>query len=630
MNILKGKKIWQGDVKAKDTYVDFKAEFNAERNKKVLLRISCDSNYTVYINGKIAGFAQCADYPHYRNYDEIDITSLCKANEPNVFEATVWHYGVDSQTYVNADAYLLFDIIQRGKTLLSSGKRVLSRINEKYENGLCKNITTQLGLSFRYDAAAESGEFKQSEVTGEGVAVKRERGICTMSARNAAALTKKVRGGYLVDLLRERVGFLILNFTSDVRQKITVSYGERLAPDGKPPRIIDDRDFSVEYVAKEGKNYYVNTFRRLAGRYIFVECEEDIKVKYIGLRAVDYPERTKRRKFDDKLLQKIYDVSSYTIKCCMHEHYEDCPWREQALYAMDSRNQMLCNYYMFKRSVYQRENLILMSKGLRPDGLLSLCFPAGKDYPIPFFSLAYVMQTYEYVKHTNDKSILEETGGTLDKIMSVFIEKIEDNRLIAELPAPYWNFYEWAEDSSNDRQIARKVGEESPKVYNVMLNCMFVYVAEMYNELRGANIDTSEMKEAIKNAFFVESENAFKMSSNNDKLSVLGNSLAILAGVGDEKTAERILRGDGMIPVTLSMNAFKYDALLLFGDKYKNDIIDDIKQKYGKMLSEGATTFWETELGGDDFGGAGSLCHGWSAIPVYYLATLVENTSSIK
>ena len=32
----------------------------------------------------------------------------------------------------------------------------------------------------------------------------------------------------------------------------------------------------------------------------------------------------------------------------------------------------------------------------------------------------------------------------------------------------------------------------------------------------------------------------------------------------------------------------------------------------------GATTFWETELGEKDFDNAGSLCHGWSALPIYY------------
>ena len=78
-----------------------------------------------------------------------------------------------------------------------------------------------------------------------------------------------------------------------------------------------------------------------------------------------------------------------------------------------------------------------------------------------------------------------------------------------------------------------------------------------------------------------------------------------------------------MIPVTLSMTAFVYDALLLFGDKYKNMILEDIKTRYSAMLAAGATTFWETEKGWEDFGGAGSLCHGWSAIPVYYLCRLL-------
>ena len=36
------------------------------------------------------------------------------------------------------------------------------------------------------------------------------------------------------------------------------------------------------------------------------------------------------------------------------------------------------------------------------------------------------------------------------------------------------------------------------------------------------------------------------------------------------------------------------------------------------MLDEGATSAWETKIGASDFSNAGSLCHGWSAVPVYY------------
>ena len=43
------------------------------------------------------------------------------------------------------------------------------------------------------------------------------------------------------------------------------------------------------------------------------------------------------------------------------------------------------------------------------------------------------------------------------------------------------------------------------------------------------------------------------------------------------------------------------------------------------MLREGATTFWEIIIGADDFADAGSLCHGWSALPVYYYEILDPN-----
>ena len=78
-----------------------------------------------------------------------------------------------------------------------------------------------------------------------------------------------------------------------------------------------------------------------------------------------------------------------------------------------------------------------------------------------------------------------------------------------------------------------------------------------------------------------------------------------------------------MVPCTLSMRCFKYDALLEINkEKYKDFILCDIDEKYKKMLDEGATTFWETELGADDIN-AGSLCHGWSAMPVYYYSILL-------
>ena len=50
--------------------------------------------------------------------------------------------------------------------------------------------------------------------------------------------------------------------------------------------------------------------------------------------------------------------------------------------------------------------------------------------------------------------------------------------------------------------------------------------------------------------------------------------------------------------------------------QYKDYILNNIRTKYKMMLDYGSTTVWETE----DIltHAAGSLCHGWSALPVYY------------
>ena len=77
-----------------------------------------------------------------------------------------------------------------------------------------------------------------------------------------------------------------------------------------------------------------------------------------------------------------------------------------------------------------------------------------------------------------------------------------------------------------------------------------------------------------------------------------------------------MVSGSALIPASCSMICFKYDALLkVGGEKYKDYIIEDIREKYKPMLDEGSTTVWEY---GYKKTPAGSRCHGWSALPVYY------------
>ena len=71
--------------------------------------------------------------------------------------------------------------------------------------------------------------------------------------------------------------------------------------------------------------------------------------------------------------------------------------------------------------------------------------------------------------------------------------------------------------------------------------------------------------------------------------------------------------------ITLSMACFKYDALLKIApEKHTQYILSDIEKRYLAQLDAGATSFWETIKGASDFGNSGSLCHGWSSVPIYF------------
>lgn len=616
--IKSAKWIWTSDRERENEYSEFVENFSVSNGEKVILNISCDGVYSAYISGKLAAFSACADYPWYKFYDKIDITDYCK--KENEIKIVVCHLGKDSQIYVKDKAGVVFEITANGKTIAKSDKSTLSRVMNEYKNGYDKMITPQLGQSFLYDNTVVKIGNSESVVVDKTYDLHKRNikglKLCDRVPIKIIEQNKSV----IIDMGKETAGFLDIDIESPNNQKLLIAYGEHLK-DGIVRRIIGDRDFSVEFVAKKGENKYLNALRRLGGRYLQIYSDYPVKVNYIGIRPVEYPVIEKGKKFSDVLMQEIYDTSIYTLKCCMHEHYEDCPWREQALYTMDSRNQMLCGYYAFENGnrEYVRHNLILIAKGLRQDGLLSLCFPTGIDIPIPFFSLVYLIQVYEYIFYTKDESIIEEVGEVIKTIFKTFAGKVEENGLIPTFPYPYWNFYEWAEESNNEWQITRTKDYKDVKSYDLILNCMFVYCAGYYEKLFNEKVDVEQTKKAIKDTFY--NGKYYRLSNVTDRGSQLGNSLAILIGLGSEELAERILNDREMITATLSMRAFVYDALLKFGDKYTGYILNDIKEKYKKMLDCGATTFWETEKGAADFDGAGSLCHGWSALPIYYFDT---------
>lgn len=637
----KAKWIWQNCNNNADEYVIFYDEFHYI-NDKISIDISCDSNYTMYLNGKLVGFGQYADYPHYKVYDTIDLSKFVNYGN-NKIVIIVWYYGDDSQTYTKGNAGLIYEVKNNNEIITYSKPGTLCKIANDYINHAKKVITAQLGFTYKYDTRNYE-DFEKIEYLKENfdnaIEVRAISYYLYQRPIKSLVLNETIFGKIIdekkqiYDVGCERVGFLHIKFKAKSGSLINISYGEHLA-DGEVRRKIENRDFSVELIANGESFEYLNTFRRLGCRYLQINSEEKVVIEFIGIKETMYPLEVISFKANNELQQRIYDVSVRTLQLCMHEHYEDCPWREQALYTMDSRNQMLCGYYAFNEFEYARANLILMSKGQRKDNLLPLCFPAGKDVPIPFFSLIYIVQMNEYANYSNDYTLIRENKNLLEDIINVFLDRIEANGLVANFK-DYWNFYEWSVglDGVEDGSF---ISSNYKKSYDLPLNCFLILglknLMEIYNKLKiNNNYDKiiEKLQTAVYNNFFVEEKGMFQSYiGKEENFSKLSNSLAILTGCSfnyERMIGDKIINNNSeMEDITLSMKVFEYDALLKIDKNYSKFIIKDIEKLYGYMLQNNATSFWETIFGEKDFDNAGSLCHGWSAIPVYYLRTLKCN-----
>ena len=670
--------IWCESAGNVNSYAVFRASFSGSAGAGRLL-VSADAQYAARLNGERVGEGQYADYPEYKVYDELP----CRlADGENALEITVWCPGVDSSGYRAGRPGLLFEVRDAsGKVLSVSDGSVSCAPHWGYRSGPMENITAQLGFSFAYDARAGEGTFgpaavisgprelhprptpklellprKAAEVITQGVffggpgdtpaEIQQLAPMAFRGLRDMTGLAQRpflpdeagVRfscadgdGLYvLIDLQEEDAGLLDLDITLEEEADVIIGWGEH-THDLRLRTSVGSRNFAVRYKAHAGRNRFFHPFRRVGLRYLqlFVYAHR-FTLHYAGIRPTMLPvSQVPRFHVADRLHSRIYDVSVRTLRACMHEHYEDCPWREQALYTMDSRNQMLCGYYALGEYAFPRASLRLLALGMRRDGLLELCAPARVPITIPSFTAVFLIQLQEYHLFSGDDAFAREMLPVARAIAELFLSRLDPCGLIPAWEGrEYWNFYEWRPNLNGDGD--RKTAAGFPR-YDAPMNAMAVLalrrLAALEEALGGSGARWRDAANGIASAahatFFDASSGHYLSftgageSWGDDELT---QALMVCADICPEVELDRVLEvlsSGALTPVTLSYSIFQFDALMRRPEKYARWVFDRIARDWGNMLYQNATSFWETLDGPRDFDDAGSLCHGWSAVPVY-------------
>lgn len=669
-----------------NTYVDFHETIVKKPGSEYCLYITSDSNYALYINEKFCSGGQYADYPDvYKVYDKLYITDFLTEGKNEII-VTGYCQKEDSSTYRKGKSGVMYVFTEDGEPIVCSGTQTKANKNPNYISGPVSRVSGQLSFSFEYSFLDQCVEPGKTVVTRtfdtlyerpiKKLTVKdRCRSVPVVSGsftdgiksgnpgqrmqnaylgftsrhrfgegyENGGIHLKKAEnsdGIYIVyDLGREEAGLFELDIDLPCDAEFIMGWGEHL-DDMRVRTDIGGRCFAARFDGKTGRRSFVHPFKRIGCRYIALQIyASEAVIYYAGVSPTDYP-TTADVSFHcaDQLHNAIYETCKRTLLLCMHEHYEDCPWREQALYSMDSRNQMLCGYYAFREFDFAKSAIRLMALSIREDNLLELCSPARVSITIPSFSAIFAVQLWEYLLYSGDREFAAKMAPTVEKICREFMRRTDKTGLLKRLKeSQYWNFYEWQDGLSG---TIGKEDADDELTYDLPL-CAFVSMSyqslSKIFEFLGNHEKSAEFSEAANKlnsaaheAFYAGEENGYYYSfilpnsakaDNRFHLCQLANALAVCSGICPETELEKVLENlannKTLLPATLSYSIFLYDALMKNPEKYARYVFSDAAKAYGHMLYHNATSFWETLRGGDDFGYAGSMCHGWSAVPIY-------------
>ena len=373
-----------------------------------------------------------------------------------------------------------------------------------------------------------------------------------------------------------------------------------------------------------------------AFRYIHIEKEEDADYDAV---AVDYeyapsaPEKSGSFRCSDDELNRIWEVSAYTLDLTTREFFCDGIKRDRWTWSGDAIQSYLMNYYLR----FDTECVKRTIRQLRGKDPVTAHVNTIMDYTFYWFkSIA------DYYDYTGDLDFIREMWPKMVTLMDYVLGRATD-KCMAEGQPDDWIFVDWTDFRMSKRGVltfeqilfwkalktmeacARSLGYDTKaddyavlakRVKDVTDYCLYSFRYEAYGH-------------ALENVSDERSGNTRYREDNT--LTRFPNMFAIIYDFCSDETKQKLLRNALLNPdvppiTTPYMRFYELEALCQMG--LQDRVLHEMKDYWGGMLRLGATTFWEKynpgEQGTEHLAMYGrpygkSLCHAWGASPLYLL-----------
>ncbi|HVN85724.1 MAG TPA: family 78 glycoside hydrolase catalytic domain [Candidatus Binatia bacterium] len=513
-------------------------------------------------------------------------------------------------------------------------------------------------------AAVERQLYEEQLIDMPADAVDEPRALLTRDERITTVRTTPEHDvSFVLDFGRIHTGHAFIDIDANGGEIIDLAVAEGMAgewedPKRAQPRIDIERGHGTHlfrYIARPGRQRF-ERFEWTAVRYMQVTVRNalnGLRIRHIGSRYTRYPAEP-RGAFEcsDPMLTKLWDVGRYTLQQCMHDGWEDCPGREQRQWLGDATVEFLVGQAAFGASInpLNRQFLLHAAESQRPDGLTQMFAPGdhhGNAVLIPDWTLQWIVNAERHWLYTGDGETIEAIFPAIQRALTWFERQIGPNDLVAE--CPYWHFMDWAAVGRHGEAAALNVelvgalraaarlaraleSERAARKYDQLADRITLALnARHWDAVRGVYVDMVNPTTGAQDA----------------RVSQHANGAALLWGVAPAERWPAIvdyisdsarLKFTAAPPIAPTGEPFDPDTDVVLANTFYSHFVYRglcragrfdralalMRERYGRMLARGATTLWES------FDPTASLCHGFSATPVYQLSTEVLGVFPIE
>lgn len=326
----------------------------------------------------------------------------------------------------------------------------------------------------------------------------------------------------------------------------------------------------------------------------------------------------------DQSLAGIWEISERTLRRCMHESYEDCPYYEQLQYIMDARSQILYTYAVSADDRLARKCMDDLRRSQRYDGLLNCSYPNCNTNIIPGFSIYYILMLYDHMMYFGDRELVAAYMPAAEQILQFFDRHLTKEGYVAKtgginMEARFWSFIDWAEEW-NDTSGMPPAGLKGPLTMESLLYIYGLQHAAKLMEFLDRNTDAGNLEkraEKVKSAlrtYCTGTNGMLQDGPGVEEYSQHCQVFALLTDTAESETGKRNLlktiEEPGYAQCTVAMRFYLFRALEKTGlYAYTNQYWD----AWRNMLAMNCTTCVESEAY------SRSECHAWGALILYEL-----------